>query len=350
MLGILVLEKAMSVTTSAEYTPGIINIDFLHELSHLSVLEEGPLSAIQYLNQYGIKVIVERHLPRIYLDGAAIMLVKSNPVVGLTIRYDRTDNFWFTLFHELSHISLHFDMESDTFYDDLDIEAEEDPREREANELAGEALIPHDAWENSPASRLKSPQAAEHLAKQLNAFLDSITDTIDTEVEASIEEVISKGESISLEFKASFRWDYSKGSVNSKLEQAVIKTIAAFSNAEGGTLLIGVNDEGEVLGLDNDYTSLKGNRDEFELHFRNLINQNFGKIFASSNVDIIFPISDEYELCQIEVKRGINPIYITISDKNGVRAEKFYIRSGNSSQELSISEIASYVNSRFHGI
>ncbi len=163
-----VLEKAMLVTTSAEYTPGALNIDFLHELSHLSVLEEGPLRAIEHLNEYGIKVIVERHLPRIYLDGAAIMSVKSNPVIGLTIRYDRIDNFWFTLMHELAHISLHFDMESATFYDDLDIEAEEFPREREANELAGEALIPQDAWENSPASRLKSPQAAEHLAKQLN--------------------------------------------------------------------------------------------------------------------------------------------------------------------------------------
>ncbi len=163
-----ILEKAMSITPSVQYSPGILTIDFLREVSHFSLSEEGPLLAIKHLNQYGIKVIVERHLPRIYLDGAAIMPVKSHPVIGLTIRYDRIDNFWFTLMHELAHISLHFDTESDIFYDDLDIEAEEDPRECEANEFAGEALIPHDAWENSPASRLRSPQAAEHLAKQLN--------------------------------------------------------------------------------------------------------------------------------------------------------------------------------------
>jgi predicted HTH transcriptional regulator len=128
-----------------------------------------------------------------------------------------------------------------------------------------------------------------------------------------------------------------------------MKTIAGFSNAEGGTLIIGVDDEGEIIGLDNDYTTLKGNRDEFELHLRNLINQNFGKIFASNNIEITIPISDVYELCHIEVKRGINPVYLTFVDKNGVKTEKFYIRSGNSTQELSVSEIASYVNARFDG-
>ena len=163
-----ILAKAVAITLSTQYSPGILTMDFLRDLSRFSVSEDGPLQAIDHLNKYGIKVIVERHPPRTYLDGAVLMLEKSFPVIGLTLRYDRIDNFWFTLMHELAHISLHFDTERDMFYDDLDIEAEEDPREREANQFAGEALIPNDAWENSPASRLRSPQAAEHLAKQLN--------------------------------------------------------------------------------------------------------------------------------------------------------------------------------------
>jgi HTH-type transcriptional regulator/antitoxin HigA len=70
--------------------------------------------------------------------------------------------------HELAHLALHLDSESNIFYDDLNIEAEDDSLEREADQLSGEVLIPYDIWENSPASHLRSPQAAEYLAKQLN--------------------------------------------------------------------------------------------------------------------------------------------------------------------------------------
>lgn len=163
-----VLSRASVSLPVVQYKPGILTNGFLREVAQLSVSDTGPILSRDFLKEYGIQLIVERHLPRTYLDGAAIMTNKLRPVIGLTLRYDRIDNFWFTLMHELAHLALHLDGESDIFYDDLDIEAEDDPREREANQLAGEALIPYDAWENSPASRLRSPQAAEYLAKQLN--------------------------------------------------------------------------------------------------------------------------------------------------------------------------------------
>lgn len=188
------------------------------------------------------------------------------------------------------------------------------------------------------------------LAEELNQFLESITDTIDTEVETTVEDIISKGEGTGVEFKSSLRWDYKRGEVNKGLEQVIVKTIAAFSNGEGGTLLIGINDDGEIIGLERDYTSLRGNRDEFEVHLRNLINENIGKVFTSNNLEITFPISGENETCQVEVKRSTKPVYLMIMNNNGIKSEKFYVRSGNTSQELGISEIAPYINVHFNGV
>lgn len=160
--------RASANPLAVQYKVGILTEEFIRNVAQLSVSETGPLLAIDFLREQGIQVVVERHLPRTYLDGAVIMTDKLSPVVGLTLRHDRIDNFWFTLIHELAHLSLHLDNESSIFYDDLDMEAEDDPREREADHLAGEALIPDEAWNQSPASHLRSPEAAEHLAKQLN--------------------------------------------------------------------------------------------------------------------------------------------------------------------------------------
>jgi len=162
-----VLTKALANQPIIQYRQGILTQGFLQQIVQLSVSQTGPLLVKDFLKQHGIQIIIERHLPHTYLDGAVIMTNKSRPVIGLTLRYDRIDNFWFTIMHELSHLALHMNNEIDIFYDDLDIDDQDDSREREANQLAAEALIPHEAWENSPASRLRSPQAAEHLAKQL---------------------------------------------------------------------------------------------------------------------------------------------------------------------------------------
>jgi HTH-type transcriptional regulator/antitoxin HigA len=102
------------------------------------------------------------------LDGAAILLMKDRPIIGMTLRYDRLDNFWYTLVHELAHVALHFDSDKTQFIDDLDIDAKNDVKEREADELAREILVPSSAWTQSPASRQRSADAALHLAKRLN--------------------------------------------------------------------------------------------------------------------------------------------------------------------------------------
>jgi HTH-type transcriptional regulator/antitoxin HigA len=162
-----VMIKAANQPLNGKYEHGIIDWNFMRSLAKHSWSESGPLLAREFLANYGIALVIERHLPRTRLDGAAIMISKDRPVVGLTIRYDRIDNFWFCLMHELAHIALHIEDEPATFYDDLDVPDQGDVKEQQADDFAGEALIPHEAWVNSPASSLRSPEAAESLARKL---------------------------------------------------------------------------------------------------------------------------------------------------------------------------------------
>ncbi len=185
------------------------------------------------------------------------------------------------------------------------------------------------------------------LAGKLNDFLQGITESTEVVVETPIEELVADGEGEDLEFKASLLWSYELSNVDKKLEQVVVKSVSAFANADGGTLLIGIANSGQILGLEHDFVSLKGNRDEFELHLRNLFNYAFGETFTATNVTITFPMVEEMEICRIDVQASDEPLYLTVSDKNGVKLQKFYVRSGNSSPDLPMNEAAKYVKQRF---
>ncbi|MBT7631975.1 MAG: hypothetical protein HN597_20090, partial [Desulfobacula sp.] len=192
-------------------------------------------------------------------------------------------------------------------------------------------------------------QRRKMLANELNAFLNGITETDTGEVDLDILEMINQGETHHVEFKTTLRYDVRQQKVNKKLEEVILKTIAAFSNGQGGNLIMGVKDDMEVIGLENDYNTLKDStHDGFELHLRNLVNTAYGVEFASNNLMVSFPVVDETEICLVEVKPSLKPVYTQATDKNGQRHEKFYVRSGNSSPEMPLSEIASYIQSRFN--
>lgn len=144
-----------------------IDLKFMQSLAKLSPYEDGPIRAKALLKNKGISLVIEPHLLETHLDGAAIMLDLNNPVIGLTIRYDRVDNFWFCLMHELAHISLHLGQGTRLFYDNLDVSPQDDIREKEADALAGEALIPQEDWKKSAASRTRMEAASESLAEKL---------------------------------------------------------------------------------------------------------------------------------------------------------------------------------------
>tara|TARA_R110002072_G_scaffold123127_1_gene258320 strand:+ start:1382 stop:2611 length:1230 start_codon:yes stop_codon:yes gene_type:complete len=153
------------------YKTGTIDRAFMREIARLSTFDEGPKLAQEKLGKHGIALVVAAHLPKTYLDGAAMWTVDKVPVVGMTIRYDRLDNFWFCLLHELAHIGRHFpDGNGGIFIDDLQLRERnherDDEREREADEWAQEALIPSELWDEHPARFSPSVQNVLSLARK----------------------------------------------------------------------------------------------------------------------------------------------------------------------------------------
>jgi HTH-type transcriptional regulator/antitoxin HigA len=145
-----VIKKARANPAPREYKKGVITTKWLKDLARLSAFEDGPRLAREQLGMAGITLVIEPHFKGTYLDGAA-MLDEGRPVVAMTLRHDRLDNFWFVLMHELAHVAKHLDEAHPLFTDDLDSPDELDRIEREADDMAGEALIPQTAWQKSAA-------------------------------------------------------------------------------------------------------------------------------------------------------------------------------------------------------
>ncbi len=148
------------------YSRRAITGKWLTELAHLSREDDAPRKAFEYLRNSGIRFVVLPHLSQTHLDGAAFLLPKGSPVIGMTLRHDRLDNFWFVLFHELVHIMNHLhkgDVES--IFDNLNVKAED--IEQEADKQAGEILVPEDKWNTALARYIRSEDSIRDFAQEL---------------------------------------------------------------------------------------------------------------------------------------------------------------------------------------
>lgn len=167
-----VLARANAKRPPVEYRPGTVDPKFLRKVARLSWSADGPKLAVEFLAKHGICVICLEHLPRTHLDGVALQLADGTPVIGLTLRYDRLDNFWFCLLHELAHIGRHMgNAKNEAFIDDLtlrDVEgAQRDPKEDQADKWAENGLIPDSVWQTSRVRDNPSPLAVMELAQRL---------------------------------------------------------------------------------------------------------------------------------------------------------------------------------------
>jgi hypothetical protein len=180
------------------------------------------------------------------------------------------------------------------------------------------------------------------IAEGINEFMDALLEE-PAESGLTIDDLIAQGEGKTVEYKSSLRWDYRAGNVSKVVQKSVAKTMAAFLNTDGGTLLIGLTDEGEILGIAHDLKTLgrKPDRDGFELAFREVLSKYLGPA-TSTSVELTFTDKERKTLAVASCQPYPEPVYVT--DGSDV---DFFVRDGNSSKPLNVLESNRYIAKRW---
>ena len=187
----------------------------------------------------------------------------------------------------------------------------------------------------------------ELIATAINEYFEYLKNTYlehDGESETpNYLELIEKGESDYAEFKSSLRWDYRQNQVNKDLEYVIAKTISAFLNSQGGRLFIGVDDNKQILGLENDFKTLGGkmSKDGFLLKLDEIVNNYLGKE-VHQYLSVNFVSENGKEFCVIDISPSSFPVFCKKDS-----GQEFYIRAQASSTPLNMSEAMEYTNSKW---
>jgi len=159
---------------------------------------------------------------------------------------------------------------------------------------------------------------------------------------ALIPELMKQGETDRVEFKSSLRWDMQENRVNRGLEKVIAKTLAGFFNADGGNLLIGVDDAGEPLGLDKDLSTLKSpDLDAFERTVNDIVSRSLGGDLCPY-IHTVFARIDGKDVAMIIIRPAPRAVYM---EEN--KASVLYLRSGNSTRKLDVREAINYAKKRW---
>jgi hypothetical protein len=180
----------------------------------------------------------------------------------------------------------------------------------------------------------------ELLALKLNEYLEALIAEPEEVKHRPIEELVKLGESAVLEFKSTLQWDVVQKQPNKALRKSCLKTIAAFMNTNGGTLLIGVEDDGNILGLDNDLAMLGGSRDKFEQLLVSLVSDELGPALGHY-CHIRFEHTDGRLVCIVET----DPVGEGVFAK-GDKGREFFVRVGNTTRSLDPADTLTYLGGR----
>jgi hypothetical protein len=184
--------------------------------------------------------------------------------------------------------------------------------------------------ENIDDFGIHSDDYSVFLDKRSNSIFTALKNRIELKNNEGIEdpelkELILIGENEKLEMKSTLRFDIRQNIVNKNLEYVIAKTVSAFLNSDGGILIIGVDDNGNALGLEKDIDTLsKKDIDGFELHLRNIIKKHLGSNFEKY-LKVTFPIIDDKTICKVKISKSGKPVFATFEGK-----DSFFVRNGNS--------------------
>jgi len=163
--------------------------------------------------------------------------------------------------------------------------------------------------------------------------------------EPSITDLILGGESATVEFKSTARRNLHTGNRDDKIELVIAKTVAGFLNADGGILVIGVDDDGTAIGLDGDLSIMKApDHDRYELWLTDFLDTTLGSP-ALAFVSVDFEPYDENYVVVVRVLPSDSPVFV--NEPKGNRTADFYVRMGNSTRRLLTDEFADYARSRW---
>ncbi|WP_224983841.1 GmrSD restriction endonuclease domain-containing protein [Geomonas agri] len=163
-------------------------------------------------------------------------------------------------------------------------------------------------------------------------------DVITTSDTISIANLVAQGEGTSIEFKGTLRTNLHTGEKDQRMEMGILKTIAAFLNSHGGNLVVGVLDDGSPVGVEADKFE---NDDKMLLHLDNLVKDRIGPQH-SLNIQSRFDDYEDKKVLIVECKKGKAPVFV----KDG-SIERFFVRGGASTAELSASQTQEFIKQRF---
>jgi hypothetical protein len=183
----------------------------------------------------------------------------------------------------------------------------------------------------------------ELLAEAINEFIDELVDNGSSERgDLTIQDLLDQGENEQVEFKETMLWDVYQNQPNTELKTEIAKEVCAFANKDGGTVIVGVNDQKEPVGVDRDLNVLNDGLDDFELQINQELRNRLGNVFSSVYTELEFKKLNGSILGVIKVEQSPDPIYFETD-----RGKEFIVRQGSSSIPLDVEEAQRYQEENF---